>query len=257
MITCEWNKQVFYFDHEQTVQNKLILFNPILKAQNSRKGIETSHSLKTKFLLFWRGRIISKRTSNIKFISGQTYWVSVNIFTKQNWFTCTSITSRKLHLKSSRSSNSLQKIHTQNQSSALTGYPSLFLTILKRTTVATLSTLRQPGSIQQLYIIHHTKWLSCTAIHCENKKKPSRRSNLQKTEKYQGFFVLKLREIPLLSSIDRRQDPRKTGLWWWPLTSYCNVKKRISAVSPMIIIPKTEITFNFSQQILKVENLQR
>ena len=73
------------------------------------------------------------------------------------WFTSTSITSRKLHFKSSRSSNSLQKIHTQNQSSALIGYPSLFLTILKRTTEATLSTLRQPGSIQQLYIIHHTK----------------------------------------------------------------------------------------------------
>ena len=108
-----------------------------------------------------------------------------------------------------------------------------FLTILKRTTVATLSTLRQPGSIQQLYIIHHTKWLSCTAIHCEKIfecKKTSRRSNLQKTEEYQVFFVLKLREIPLLSSIDRRQDRRKTGWWWWPLTSYCDVKKRISAV---------------------------
>ena len=23
------------------------------------------------------------------------------------------------------------------------------------------------ASIQQLYIIHHTKWLSCTAIHCK------------------------------------------------------------------------------------------
>ena len=42
-------------------------------------------------------------------------------------------------------------------------------------------------------------------------KKSSRRSNLQKTEKYQGFSFLKLREIPLLSSIDRRQDRRKSG----------------------------------------------
>ena len=42
-MMCEWNQQVFYFDYEQTVQNKLILFNPILKAQNSRKVIEPSN----------------------------------------------------------------------------------------------------------------------------------------------------------------------------------------------------------------------
>ena len=122
-----------------------------------------------------------------------------------------------------------------------------FLTILKRTTVATLWTLRQPGSIQQLYIIHHTKWLSCTAIHCEKIfkcKKTSRRSNLQKTEEYQVFFVLKLREIPLLSSIDRRQDRRKTGWWWWPLTSYCDVKKRISVVSCPVRLTCKGINFS-------------
>ena len=140
---------MFYFDYEQTVQNKLILFNPILKAQNSRKVIEPSNKpfFKDKnSYCFDEGELFLKELA-----------VSVNIFTKPNWFTCTSITSRKLHLKSRRPSNSLQRIHTQNQSSALIGYPSLFLTILKRTTVATLSTLRQPGSIQQLYIIHHTK----------------------------------------------------------------------------------------------------
>ena len=220
MITCEWNQQVLYFDYDQTVQNKLILFNPILKAQNSSKVIETSHSLKTKFLLFWRRRIISRRTSNIKFISGQTYWVSVNIFTKQNWFTCTSITSRKLHLKSSRSSNSLQKIHTQNQSSALIGYPSLFLTILKRTTVATLSTLRQPGSIQQLYIIHHTKWLSCTAIHCQNKKKHLGGQTYKKPRSIKDFSFLNYEKYRYFCrSIEGRIEGRQAdGDDHWPVT---------------------------------------
>ena len=39
-----------------------------------------------------------------------------------------------------------------------------------------------------------------------NIKNPFRRSNLQKTENYQGFFCLTMREIPILSSIDRWKD---------------------------------------------------
>ena len=81
-----------------------------------------------------------------------------------------------------------------------------------------------PHKMTFLYAIHRQKKVLSV-------KKPFRRSNLQKTEKYRGFFVLKLREIPLLSSIIRRQDRRKTGWWWWPLTSYCDVIKSISAVS--------------------------
>ena len=149
--------------------------------------------------------------------------MSVNIFTKQKWFrlTCTSITSRKLHLKSSRSSNSLQKPHT----------------ILKRATVAIRSTLRQHASIQQTEQILHTKWLSCTAIHCEHClrfwKTHLGGQTYTKTENYQGFFGLKPREIPILSRFRRpiKGLSKKTGWWWWPLTSYCDVKKRISAVS--------------------------
>ena len=51
-----------------------ILFNPFRKAQNTRKVIETSNKpvFKDKILIVWRGRIISKRTSDIKFISAQT-----------------------------------------------------------------------------------------------------------------------------------------------------------------------------------------
>ena len=56
---------MLYFGYEQTVQK--ILFNPFRKAQNTRKVIETSNMpvFKDKILIIWRGRIISKRTSDI------------------------------------------------------------------------------------------------------------------------------------------------------------------------------------------------
>ena len=43
-------------------------------ATNTRKVIETSNKpvFKDKILIVWRGRIISKRTSDIKFITAQT-----------------------------------------------------------------------------------------------------------------------------------------------------------------------------------------
>ena len=111
--------------------------------------------------------------------------------------TCTSITSRKLHLKLAGLQTPCKSL-TQNQSSALIAYPSLFLTILKRTTVATTSTLRQPGSIQQLYITPHNLLVIPVPLFIANiflsVKNRFRRSNLQKNEKYQRFFVLKPRE---------------------------------------------------------------
>ena len=59
-------------NYEQTVQETL--FNPFRKAQNTRKVIESSNKpvFNDKILIVWRGRIISKRTSDIKFISAQT-----------------------------------------------------------------------------------------------------------------------------------------------------------------------------------------
>ena len=42
-------------------------------------------------------------------------------------------------------------------------------------------------------------------------KKPSRRSNLQKTETYQGFFVLKLREITV-TFVDRSKAGSKEDI---------------------------------------------
>ena len=65
-------QKVFYFAYEQKVQK--ILFNPFRKAQNTRKVIETSNKpvFKHKILIVSRARIISKRTSDIKFISAQT-----------------------------------------------------------------------------------------------------------------------------------------------------------------------------------------
>ena len=136
----EWNQQVFYFDYEQTVQK--ILFNPFRKAQNTTKVIETSNKpvFKDKILIVWRRRINSKRTSERIFSKNKTYM-------------------RFYHFTQIKNLAGLQtpcKSLTQNQSSALIAYPSLFLIILKRTTVATLSTLIcQLGSIQKLYITPH------------------------------------------------------------------------------------------------------
>ena len=67
---------MFHFGHEQIVQK--ILFHSFRKAQNTRKVIETSNKpvFKDKIAIVWRGRIISKRTSDInKLLSAQT-WLS-------------------------------------------------------------------------------------------------------------------------------------------------------------------------------------
>ena len=49
--------------------------------------------------------------------------------------------------------------------------------------------------------------------------------------------LLKAREIPTLSRFRGSIEglSKKTGWWWWPLTSYCDVKKRISAVSDLLL----------------------
>ena len=105
----------------------------------------------------------------------------MNIFKKKTCrfqLTCTSITSRKLHLNLAGLQIPCKSL-TQNQSSGLIAYPSLLLTILKRTTVATLSTLRQPASIQQLYNTPHKMTflafpvpLFIANIFCKNVKIP-------------------------------------------------------------------------------------
>ena len=67
-----WMKSTSVLYYEQTVQK--MLFNPFRKAQNTRKVIETSNKpvFQDKILIVLRGRIISKRTSDIKVISAQT-----------------------------------------------------------------------------------------------------------------------------------------------------------------------------------------
>ena len=130
----------------------------------------------------------------IKLLSAQTWLSECEYFHKQKWFrltctVCTSITSRKLHLKSSRPSNS---------SKSLTQYCS-----------NTIDASYQPGSIQQT--VHYSiitpvpLFIANIVWSIEN---PFRRSNLQKTENYQGFFCLTMREILILSSIDRWKDFR-------------------------------------------------
>ena len=83
-----------------------------------------------------------------------------------------------------------RKSFIQNQSSALSGYPLLFLTILKaKTTEATRSTLRPLESANCTLL--RTKWLPCTAIHyqhCLSTKNPFEDVKLTNNEKYQGYF---------------------------------------------------------------------
>ena len=142
--------------------------------------------------------------------------------------------SRKLHLKSSRSSNSLQKPHTE----PILCSDCIPIVVFDNpeedncsNTIDALSARLDSATVhyttQNDFLGFPVPLFICE--HFLSVKNRFRRSNLQKNEKYQGFFVLKPREY---RSFRRSIEGRKTGWWWWPLTSYCDVKKRISAVSP-------------------------
>jgi len=108
------------FEYERPAQKNII--SPVPKGAEGQKGDKNvkQPSLKRKFLIKvsltranfnqayflmnkWRTTAICRRR------------LSVTIFTTQKWLqlTCTSITSWKIHFKSSQSSNPLQKSHTE------------------------------------------------------------------------------------------------------------------------------------------------
>ena len=139
--------------YKQTVQK--ILFHPFRKAQNTRKVIETSNKpvFKDKILIVWRGRIISKRTSDTNL-----GYFGANLFRECEYFHKTKMVPTykyRMYLY-----HHFRQITLEIQ--VVFKLPQKPHKILKRAIVATRLTPRQPGSIQQ------TVQYSCTAIHCEH-----------------------------------------------------------------------------------------
>jgi len=97
------------------------------KGAESQKGDRNANQVfKDKFLskFLWR---VAKYNLNEQAPHGGVKWVWI----KRSRITCTLTISCKLHLKSNQSSKSLQKLHT-GPIFCFAGYPSLFLTILRR-----------------------------------------------------------------------------------------------------------------------------
>ena len=140
--------------------------------------------------------------------------MSVNIFTKQTeWFrltctVCTSITSRTLHLKSSRSSNSCKSL-TKYCSNTIDASHQQVSARLDSANYITPSLLLYRYSLRTLFEVLKTH------LGGQAYKKP---------EDYQEFFCFQLRVIPILSSIDRWKDFRirrgrqADGDDHWPVT---------------------------------------
>ena len=147
-------------------------------------------------------------------------------------FTCASII--KLHLKSSRSSNSLQKPHTEpilcsdcipivvfdnpeedNCSNTIDALSArLDSATVHYTTQNDFLGFPVPLFITNIFLVLKTDLGGQT---------------YKKTRSIKDFSFLNLENTDPF--VDRLKEfQRKTGWWWWPLTSYCDVKKRISAV---------------------------
>jgi len=97
------------------------------KGAESQNGDRNANQVfKDKFLskFLWR---VAKYNLNEQAPHGGVKWVWI----KRSRITCTLTISCKLHLKSNQSSKSLQKLHT-GPIFCFAGYPSLFLTILRR-----------------------------------------------------------------------------------------------------------------------------
>ena len=129
--------------------------------------------------------------------------------------TCTSITSRKLHLKSSRSSNPLEKPHTE----PILCSDCIPIVVFHNPEEDNCSNTIDASSARlDSATVHYTTQNDFLGFPVPlfianiflSVRTPFRRSNLQKNEKYQGFFVLKPREYR--SFVDRSNDfRRKTG----------------------------------------------
>ena len=134
----------------------------------------------------------------------------MNIF-KKTKLTCASITSRKLHLKSSRSSNSLQKPHIEailcSDCIPIVVFDNHEEDNCSNTIDANLSARLDSATVHyttQNGFLGFPVPLFIANIFLSVKNR-FRRSNLQRNEKYQGFFVLKPREYrSFRRSIDRR-----------------------------------------------------
>ena len=131
--------------------------------------------------------------------------------------TCASITSRKLHLKSSRSSNSLQKPHTESilcsDCIPIVVFDNPEEDNCSNTIDANLSARLDSETVhyttQNDFLGFPVPLFIANIFFVLNRFK---RSNLQKDEKYQGFFVRKPREyLSFRRSIDRRTFRGKTG----------------------------------------------
>ena len=113
--------------------------------------------------------------------------------------TCASITSRKLHLKSSWSSNSLQKPHTE----PILCSDCIPIVVFDNPEEDNCSnTIDALSARLDSATVHYTTqndflgfpvplFIANIFLSVKNRY---RKSNLQKNEKYQGFFVLKPRE---------------------------------------------------------------
>ena len=124
----------------------------------------------------------------------------------KKWFrlTCTSITSCKIHFKSSQSSNLLQKSHTEPI------FCFAWIPIVVFDNYSQVGDRRFVSSIQQTAHYSSTQndfpvppFIRNINLSMQN---PFRRSNSQKMWSIKSIFGLKPRKIAILSSIDRSQD---------------------------------------------------
>ena len=128
----------------------------------------------------------------------------MNIFTKQNWFTCTSITSRKIITL--KIPPVLKLLAQDSHTEPIFCFDWIPIVVFDNpeeddcsNTVDASSARLDSATVRNTP--HKMTFLYRYSLKFF-KKKPSRRSNLQKTETYQGFFVLKLREITV-TFVDR------------------------------------------------------
>ena len=222
---------MFQFEYERQAQKNII--HPFRKVQ-SQKG-DRNVKQASQFLI----KVSFMRAPYAAYVGAER--VCLSTFTTQKWFelTCTSIihASCKIFSKylNPASLKTPCKSLIQNQSSALSGYPSLFLTILLLIIWSGRSTLDRRSIQQTAHYSTQNDFPVPPFIRniILSTKNPFTRSNSRKMWSIKSIFP-KPRKIPTLSSIDRSQDSQMvmtTDLLLW------RQKKRISAVS---ITPRLE-----------------
>ena len=140
----------------------------------------------------------------------------MNIFTKQNWFTCTSITSRKIITL--KIPPVLKLLAKNSHTEPIFCFDWIPIVVFDNPEEDDCSNTvdASPARLDSA-TVHNTPHKMTFLYRYSlpknflSVKKPSRRSNLQKTETYQGFFVLKLREITV-TFVDRSKAGSKEDI---------------------------------------------